>query len=63
MQGFWDAYPPTEAMRHDLYAAPLWASDRQLTGLPPVLVTPARRMFCATKMRRTRSCCAVTGPG
>ncbi|WP_078966492.1 alpha/beta hydrolase fold domain-containing protein [Streptomyces sp. WM6378] len=33
--------PPTEPMRHDPHTAPLWASDRQLTGLPPVLVITA----------------------
>ncbi|WP_406510930.1 alpha/beta hydrolase fold domain-containing protein [Streptomyces sp. NBC_00212] len=39
MQGFWDAYAPPEAIRHDPYAAPLWASDRQLTGLPALVIT------------------------
>lgn len=38
MQWMWEQYIPIPAMREEIYASPLLASQEQLQGLPPALV-------------------------
>ncbi len=38
MQWFWDAYAPDQAVRKEITASPLRASEQELAGLPPALV-------------------------
>jgi acetyl esterase len=38
---FWDNYVPDLAQRRELYASPLRASEKQLTGLPPAHIQVA----------------------
>jgi acetyl esterase len=41
MKWFWDAYLPDQARRKEVYASPLQAATKHLTGLPPALIQTA----------------------
>jgi acetyl esterase/lipase len=41
MKWFWDAYLPDQARRKEVYASPLQATTKHLTGLPPALIQTA----------------------